>query len=391
MSIRRKGNGFEVRVYVGRDPGTGKKQYASKYVSIDPPYDDRAVARAKKEAQRVEAELRRQVETNTYVAPSKQTVAEFLEEWLEKDAKPNTKPKTFKRYAELVKNHITPAMGALRLNKVTPHHVASLLAEKRAEGLSSRTCLHIYRVIHRAFNVAVQWGYVTRNVCDAVRPPKVDEEAPVGLSSEQVDVLLKTAKGDRLYPLFLAAVYTGLRQGELLGLRWADIDLEAGVALIRQTLEKGGVRPVFGTPKSRRPRVIPLQDVVVQVLREWKVQQEIERAFHGTDYEDYDLVFSQPNGRPLNPHSLTRWHFKRLLEKAGLPTDIRFHDLRHTFVSRALQAGANPRAVSEIVGHHDPGFTLRRYAHALPQDTKEAAQRLAQYLSRWTADSAPEP
>jgi integrase len=120
------------------------------------------------------------------------------------------------------------------------------------------------------------------------------------------------------------------------------------------------------------------------------VDQEIERAFYGNNYEDYDLVFCQPNGRPLDGHSLIRWHFKRWLKKAGLPETIRFHDLRHTFVSRALQAGANPRAVSEIVGHYDPGFTLKRYAHALPQDTREAVRRLELLLRRPTASEAPE-
>ena len=165
---------------------------------------------------------------------------------------------------------------------------------------------------------------------------------------------------------------------------------------------------MFTTPKNRKPRVVPLSPKVVEALKQLRVEQEIERAFFGNDYEDYGLVFCQPNGRPLDGHSLTRWHLKRLVKKVNerakvleekaraegaalterpvrLPENLRFHDLRHTFVSRALQAGANPRAVSEIAGHHDPGFTLRRYAHALPQDMKEAVQRLSAYLRR-TAD-----
>lgn len=409
MSIRRKGNGYEVRVYVGVDPGTGKKQYASKYVADK---DAGSPEKAEKQAKKIEAELSRQVETNSYVPPARQTLAEYLDEWLEKDAKPNTKPRTFERYEELVRVHIKPAIGAVRLDKLTPQHAVTLLANKHEEGLSARTCLHIYRALHRALEVAVQWGVTGRNVCDAVRPPRVDEKEPTGLSQAQVESLLEAAKAyqredqqdyGRLYPLFLAAIHTGMRQGELLALRWEDVDLGQGIALVRQALERPGRKPVFGTTKNRKVRAVPLSPEVIEALRKLKVDQEIERAFHGEDYEDYGLVFCQPNGRPLDGHSLTRWHLKRLIdevnrkaaeaknEAAKLPKSLRFHDLRHTFVSRALQAGANPRAVSEIAGHHDPGFTLKRYAHALPEDTKEAVQRLERYLKHRTASGTDNP
>ena len=417
MAVRRKPNGWEARVYVGLEGG--KKKFATKYFA-DSVYGGKD--KAEKAARKWEAEIARQVETASYVPPARKTVAEFLDEWLEKDAKPNVKPRTYDRYEEIVKVHIKPAIGDVRLDKLTPHHVATLLAQKREQGLAARTCLHIYRVLHRALQVAVLWGLVGRNACDAVRPPRAEEQPPVGLTPEQVEALLEAARyveekrpdgsveqrPNRLYPLFLTAVHTGMRQGELLALRWEDVDLDAGVALVRQALEKSGRKPVFTTPKNRKPRVVPLSPEVVEALKGLRVEQEIERAFFGADYEDHGLVFCQPNGRPWDGHSLTRWHLKRLVKKVNdkakeleekaraeqvplkekpvrLPENLRFHDLRHTFVSRALQAGANPRAVSEIAGHHDPGFTLRQYAHALPQDTKEAVQRLARYLRR-TAD-----
>lgn len=377
MSVRRKGNGFEVRVYVGLDPATGRKKYASKYVSDK---EAGGPEKAEKLARKIEAELTRQVETNTYVPPAKQTVGEFLDTWLAGSAKPTVKPGTYRRYEEMVRLYIKPHIGAVRLDKLTPQHVAMLLARLHEEGVSDRGRLYVYRTLHRALEIAVRWGLVGRNVCDAVEPPKVAERPPVGLREAEVQALLRAAEGDRLHPLFMTAVMTGLRKGELLALKWEDVDLHAGTLTVCRTLEKGGPNPVFGTPKNRKGRVITLDPVVVETLRKWRVDQEIERAFFGEDYQDHGLVFCQPDGRPLDGRSLVRWHFKRLLKKAGLSASIRFHDLRHTFVSRALQAGANVGAVSELAGHHDPGFTVKRYAHAFDEDKKEAVERLSRRL-----------
>lgn len=190
----------------------------------------------------------------------------------------------------------------------------------------------------------------------------------------------------RLYPLFLTAIHTGMRMGELSGLRWEDVDLEAGVAWVRQTLEKPGNQPVFGTPKNRRFRDVPLTAQVLEALRALRVDQELERAAFGPDYRDYGLVFCQPDGRPIDEKSLNRNAWKQIRAAAGLPEKVRLHDLRHTFVSRALAAGKNPRAVSDLVGHHDPGFTLRRYAHALPSDRREVVEGLADYLDQARED-----
>ncbi|WP_324668951.1 tyrosine-type recombinase/integrase [Geochorda subterranea] len=401
MGISRTKDGrFRVVVFMGRDPATGKKLFHD------------TICDTEREAKAKEKEWEQEKAQKRFVAPSERlTVKEFLELWLKNDAPNTTKPRTLKRYKELVNLHITPRLGAVRLDLLSPQHVKRLLAEKREEGLSARTCLHIYRVLHRALNSALEDGRISQNVCDRVRPPKVDEKLPDGLSTEQVDALLRAARyieGERLpdgtrvqipnplYPLYLTAVHTGMRLGELLGLRWADVDLDVGVAVVQQALVKAGRQPVFDTPKNRKPRVVPLSPEVIEALRQLRIDQEIARANYSQRGKQYGafpgheehgpLVFCQENGWPLEPGNLTQRNFKELLKKAGLPRDIRFHDLRHTFVSRALQAGANPRAVSEIVGHYDPGFTLKRYAHALPEDTREAVRRLSQHLRR----TAPE-
>lgn len=392
---RWRGKSIQVNVYRGYDAATGRRMYASE------------TAKTPAEAWRIWRRLKQEVEEGEYVPPARQTVAAYLDEWLAKSAEPNVKPKTYARYKSLVDVHIKRHIGDVKLSKLTPRHVEGLLAAMKGE-VSDRTRLQAYRVLHRALNVAVRWKLVGRNVCSAVEPPKTDEPEMYVLSAEEVDRLLKAARGEldlrppesiskfttkraqqqderarvRLYPLILTAVYTGMRQGELLGLRWEDVNIDEGVAWVRQTLEKAGKKPVFGTPKNRKFRAVPLAPVVVDALRNLRVEQEIERAHYAQDYRDYGLVFCQQDGAPIDARSLTRWHWRKILAQAGLPDSIRFHDLRHTFVSRSLAAGASLREVSDIVGHHDPGFTARRYAHTLHDDRKRAVQALADYLAQ---------
>ena len=356
--------GWRVRVYVGIDPKTGKKRMVDR------------IAPTEREAKRLEAAIRQQFAMNTWVPPAKEKLGDFLNQWLETEARPNTRPGTFRRYEEMVRLRINPYLGQVPLSKLTPRHVAMLLARLHQEGLSDRTRLYVYRTLHRALQVAVEWNLMGRNVCDAVRPPKVRETLPVGLSRAQVDRFLAVARQHRLYPLWLMALHTGLRRGELFGLRWEDLNLEEGYLVVQRSMDAKGN---LGPPKSGAGRVVPLSPEVVQALRQWRVEQEIERATV-EGYQDTGFVFTHPDGRPWNPHNTANRTFKALLKKAGLPPTTRLHDLRHTFASRSLAAGAHPRAVSEILGHHDPGFTVRRYAHALGEDAKDAVKRLQSYL-----------
>lgn len=379
MAIRKTKHGtYEVKIYLGRDPATGKERHRYKRFPT------------KQQAKQFEAEARRQVEDRGHRPPSDATVAEHLRDWLETEALPNVKPRTLKRYEELVRLHIAPAIGRIRVDRLTARDVSALLAAKKGK-VAERTRLHIYRVLHRALVVAVRWGVAARNVCDAVTPPKPGEPELQVLEPHHVEALLRSARGHRLYPFFLTAVMTGMRMGELCGIRRQDVDLDAGVATVARTLERAGLNPVFGTPKNGRSRLVPLTSEVVAALRDRLREQERERAFFGQEYADHGLVFAQPNGRPLDPHSIARWHWRRLREAAGLSEGVRFHDLRHTFVSRTLQAGANPRAVSEIAGHHDAGFTLKRYAHVSLTDTREAVHQLQDYLREKRSDNPVSP
>lgn len=365
---RWRGNRIQIRVYRGYDAAKKQPLYAS------------ATARSVAEAWKVWSKLNEAVESQTYTPPQRVTVAEHCDEWLTKVAKPNVKSRTYEDYEAIVRLYIKPHLGNIQLNRLTPKHVDEFLAKLEGKMSESRR-LTVFRVLNRALNVAVRWQLVGKNVCHAIETPERGEPEMYILTAEEVKRLLDAAKGDRLYPFYLAALYTGMRLGELLGLRWIDVDLDGAIAWVRQTLQRPGRNPVFSTPKNRRSRPVPLAEEVVAALREHQVNQELERAHYGPEYRDYGLVFCQPTGAPIDPSSLHKWHWKRLKRKAGLPDNVRIHDLRHTFVSRALAAGANIRAVSDIVGHHDPAFTLRRYAHTLTADRAEVVRQLGAYLN----------
>lgn len=373
---RWRGKRIQVQVYRGYDAATKRRLYASGTVGTI------------EEAWQLWAELRKQVEAQTYVPPTRQTVAAFLDEWLEDSVKPNVKERTYDRYEADVRLHIKPNIGAVQLRRLTPERVEKMLADLSGT-ISDTSRLHVFRVLSRALTIAVRWRRVGRNVCDALEPPKATEPEMYVMSGAEVNRLLNVTEGDRLHALYVTAIHTGMRRGELFGLRWSDIDLDEGVAWVRQSLQTPGKNPVFSTPKSGKARLVPLAEEVIDALTSLKVDQEIERAHYGQDYRDYDLVFCQQTGAPIDGSSFARWNWYKMRDAAGLPDIVRFHDLRHTFVSRALAAGASLRAISDMVGHHDPGFTARRYAHALQEDQEKAVRLLGEYLSR-TASTDPE-
>lgn len=180
--------------------------------------------------------------------------------------------------------------------------------------MSDSTRHGVFRVLNRALNVAVRWERLGRNVCQAVESPKVSEPEMFIMTAAETNQLLEALEGDRLYPLYLTAIYTGMRQGELFGLRWSDIHLDNATAWVRQTLQKPGNNPIFGTPKNNKTRAVPLGPDVVQALKSLRIEHELERAHYGHEYRDYDLVFAQKNGAPLNASSIRKWHWIPLKE-----------------------------------------------------------------------------
>jgi integrase len=308
-------------------------------------------------------------------------VGEYLERWLVDSVLDTVRPTTYERYEQIVRIHVRPAIGSVKLKNLTPVHVRGLYREKLEAGLSARTVQYIHVTLHKALKQAVQDGLIPRNATEAVKAPQVRREEMRPLSAEQVKVLLEVARGDRLEALYVLAIHTGLRQGELLGLKWEDVDLESGTLRVRRTLvtAKGG--PVLTAPKTKGSRrSVKLTQGAVEALRSHLKHQlqEIDRA--GSLWRENSLMFASESGEPLDRRYLTSCCYKALLKRAELPM-IRFHDLRHTCATLLLSKNVNPKIVSEMLGHASIAITLDTYSHVLPNMRDQAAAAMEDALS----------
>jgi integrase len=308
-------------------------------------------------------------------------VGEYLERWLVDSVLDTVRPTTYERYEQLVRIHLRPALGGMKLKNLTPVHVRRLYREKLEAGLSARTVQYFHVTLHKALKQAVQDGLIPRNATEAVKAPQVRREEIRPLSAEQVKMLLETACGDRLEALFVLAIHTGLRQGELLGLKWEDVDLESCALRVRRTLATAKGGSILMAPKTKGSRrSVKLTQGAVDVLRSHlqRQLQEIDKA--GSLWRENGMVFASEIGEPLNRHHLTSRHFKGLLKRAGLP-EIRFHDLRHTCATLLLSKNVNPKIVSEMLGHASIAITLDTYSHVLPNMRDQAAAAMEDALS----------
>jgi integrase len=259
------------------------------------------------------------------------------------------------------------------LARLTPQQVQSLYAQKLDEGLSSSTVHHIRAQLHRALGAAVRLGLVARNVCDVIDPPRMHHHEMATLSPEQARALLVAAANDRFEALYVLALSTGMRQGELLALKWRDVDLEGARLHVRTTRQYTAEGYQFTEPKTAHSRrLIALPETAVAALRQHRSRQAEERQRLGPAWEDRDLVFPNSIGRPMDGKHLLRREFRPLLKRGGLPA-IRFHDLRHTAATLLLGSGVNPKIVSEMLGHSHISITLSLYSHVTPHMQQQAA------------------
>jgi integrase len=317
-----------------------------------------------------------------------QTLEAFLTNWLQDSVRQRVRERTYGRYRELIILHIVPVLGKIKLRKLSPQHLQKLYNQKLEEGYAPQTVKHIHRVLHCALNDALRWQLVSRNVSGAVDAPRVPMKEMQALSGEQARQFLKAAQGDPLEALYVLALTTGMRQGELLGLQWEDLDLDQGIIQVRRTITrlvgKGFVVLEPKTPKSRRK--IHLTNLAVEALTCHRIRQNEARLAARVAWSEQRWVFCNAIGRPIDVGNMIRRSFRPILVKAGLPL-MRFHELRHSAASLLLSINVHPKIVQDLLGHSNVGTTLDIYSHVLPSLQEEAANRLNALLSEGTSSS----
>ncbi len=318
------------------------------------------------------------------VAVERQTVEQFLADWLENSIKPSVRPLTHEQYRQHVKLYLAPILGHHRLAKLAPQHVRAFLKQKLTDGLSPRTVQLSLVILRKALGQAVKDGLLGRNVAKLVDGPRVGHFEGKMLSPEQARAFLDAAKGERFEALYTAALAVGLRMGEALGLRWQDVDLDRRILAVSRILERigrgeGSTLQLVEPKTSRSRRTVNLPEAAVKALKAHRVRQLEERLIAGSRWRESGLVFPSRIGTPYEPHGLHD-DFKRLLVEAGLP-DMRFHDLRHSAASLMLAQGIPLRSIQDILGHSSIALTANLYAHVGEQLRREAADAMDAILA----------
>ncbi|HEV2236522.1 MAG TPA: tyrosine-type recombinase/integrase [Ktedonobacterales bacterium] len=337
---------------------------------------------SRQEVQRLLAHARRELEQGLAADTARrpQTVAQYLLDWLASKA-PDLAPKTAVTWEGFMRLHLVPAFHRTPLTKLSPQQVQRAYAMWREQGLSSTTVGHLHAVLKHALSDAIRLGLMARNPLDAIKRPKANQREMRVLTEAQAQTLIAACQHERLGALIVMALSTGMRQGEMLGLRWKDVDLDGHRLRVHVNLQHvkgadGITRPILKAPKTPHSnRTIVMTPGLVDALRSHRQRQRLERLALGPAWSDQDLVFCNEVGRPCDPkHIGVRLHH-RLLAACGLPR-IRFHDLRHTAATLLISRGVNPKVVSEMLGHASIAITLQTYTHVQPHMQQAASDAM---------------
>lgn len=334
------------------------------------------------------------------LAVERLTVARFLDRWIDDVVSKRNKARTVDGYKQIIKDHLKPYLGRHQLDKLQPEHVQAMLNALAAEGRKYNTVRNVRAALRRALNQAMRWQYVQRNVATLVDVPRYRDDddgdekgtkpefAIQPLDEEQARALLKVVAGHRLEALYRIALSLGLRRGEVLALRWKDIDFERATLRVTGVLQRMRGRLERDTTKTASSaRGVDLPPVLLAQLRRRREIQEQERAEAGEDWQENGLVFTTRTGTPIEPRNLIR-HFKQVLKKAGLPETIRFHDLRHSCATLLIAQGVHPRVVMEILRHSQISTTMNTYAHVLPRLQRDATTKIEELIDGAAEDIA---
>ncbi len=376
--IRKRSKGsWEIAIDVGKDPRTDRRQQHFE-----------TVKGTKAAAERRLAELLVEVDKGSYVKlPHTLTLGRYLSEWLQSHVELHCRPRTAEGYQFIVSRYLNPALGGVRLSQLRPQHISNYCSAAVHRGLSNRTALHHYRLLHKALKDGVKLGLIGVNPCDGVEAPKpVDKEMKILLPDDVSKFLCAAQKAPwPYYYLFYTLLFAGLRRSEALALTWGSIDLELCMLSVTRTLHKlSGGKYVIQPPKTRRSRrQIDMPPSLALLLRDYRSEVKTQRLLLGKPLTANDLVFAHTDGTPLDPSSVTHV-FVKVVREAGLK--LRLHDLRHSYASIMLAAGVNVKVISESLGHANIGITLDIYCHLLPGLGKSAAESFDNLLKPWIAE-----
>ena len=370
---------WEGRITVDIDPITGKQVQRT------------ITGKTQKEVAQKMREIAVEVDQKTYKAPCKLTLGEWLDIW-KAEYTGDVKPSTAYLYGRNIDQYIIPYLGAVKLEKLTPLQVQEFYNrllkpdKEEARPLSAKTVRNVHGVLHKALEQAVQVGYIRSNPASACKPPRAAKAEIRPLDADQVSAFLKALQGHPHEYLYQVTMFTGLRQGEVLGLTWDCLDMERGTLLVKQQLrreQKKGGKYYFSLTKNNKIRVLTLAPSVVRLFRLQKIRQNGMRAKAGELWQETNLIFTNEMGDRLSYRTVYDC-FKRVMVKIGAPS-TRFHDLRHTYAVMAIQSGDDIKTVQENLGHATAAFTLDVYGHVTAQMKQASADRMEQFIQSVSA------
>lgn len=386
--IRKRGkNSWTIILSQGRDPVTRK--YRQDWITV---------RGTKKDASQRLTEVLHQMDTGSFVKPTKVTVSEFLETSFLEYARLNLAPRTVEGYETIIRSHIEPILGNIPLHLFKPDHIQKyclkMLSAGRCNGeggLSPTTVRQHYMVLRRALHLAMTRGLISRNPADAVEPPRCQRREMRVMNEQEAHAILELARFTLYYMLFYLALFTGMRRGELMALRWCDIDLILSQLSVNRSLHhlRDGSFVIRSPKTAKGRRTISLSPATTLALKGYKEEQASNRLLRGTLLKENDLVFAHPDGSPLLPDSVTQ-AWRRLARRAGLK-GIRLHDARHTHATLMMKQGIHPKIVQERLGHASIQITLDTYSHVVPGLQEAAAARFDEVMFPKSREEAKTP
>lgn len=355
---------WEARYTEGYDPGTGRQIQRS------------ITGKTQKEVAKKLKEATTAIDAGTYTAPSRMTVGQWLDIWTA-EYLGGVKPATVAAYKAIVNSHIKPGVGAIRLEDLSAHIIQNLY-NKLGDTLAPKTIKNVHGVLHKALHQAVTNRYIQFNPAESCVLPRAERKEPKPLDDALISAFLKAIQGHQFEDLFRVDLFTGMREGEILGLLWECVDLDKGTILINKQLQKIAGEWVLVTTKNSKGRTITLAPFVVQILRKVKRQQLENRLRYGECWEDSGFVFTNELGQHLNRHTVYK-HFKKIMAEIGSP-ETRFHDLRHSYAVAAIRSGDDIKTVQDNLGHATAAFTLNVYGHVTEQMKQDSAARMERFI-----------